>query len=210
MPKQHLLTFTAGLLALVTGSAFGSTSEYTSTAVPAYYVTVPVLAADPIYNSRTVEHPIRQCTTDAPHQPDYRHNHDYRSADEHAYPRYRPRPRYIVPGLIGGIVGGLIGNQFGGGRGNKALTVIGALAGSSIARETARRHDQSRVYQDYHHAPTRVCHTTYESEIVESIDGYEVTYQYSGQQFTKRLSEHPGDHIRIRVQVSPIGGYDSG
>ena len=101
-----------------------------------------------------------------------------------------------MPSLFGGILGGLIGNQFGGGSGKKALTVVGALAGSSIARDAAkRRHHQPRT-------PTRVCRTSYTSETVDEINAYDVTYEYQGQQFNKRMSEHPGDSVRVRVQLS--------
>ena len=80
--------------------------------------------------------------------------------------------------------------------GKKAMTAIGALAGSSIARDAARR-------RHHHEPPTRVCHTTYESDKVEDISGWDVTYEYGGQQFTKRMSERPGDSMRVRVQLSP-------
>ena len=198
MPGKNPLTVLATTL-LIASNAIADTTQYRPVTNSAYYVSVPVVNADPIFSTRTVEHPVRQCTTSSRSVSNYSSDHRY----EHDYERRPARRNYFVPGLLGGIVGGLIGNQFGGGRGKKALTVLGAFAGSSIARDTARHHDQSRTYRDADRTPARVCHTTYESEVIESINGYNVTYEYNGQQFTKRLSDDPGDSIRVRVQLSP-------
>ena len=32
---------------------------------------------------------------------------------------------------------------------------------------------------------------------------YDVTYEYNGRQYTRRMDYHPGDRIRVRVDVSP-------
>ena len=103
----------------------------------------------------------------------------------------------VTGSVVGAVIGGVIGHQFGGGSGKKALTVVGALAGASIARDAARRNQESRY-------PTKVCHTTIEKEVVEDISAYDVTYEYGGQQFSKRMSTHPGETVRVRVQVSPV------
>ena len=150
-----------------------------------YYVSAPVVRVDPIYTTRTIDHPIRRCTTS--HEVVHQHDYERRRNDEN----------YFIPGLFGGVVGGLIGSQFGGGSGKKALTVVGALAGASIARDAARHNRESRY-------PTKVCHTTFEKEVVEDISAYDVTYEYGGQQFSKRMSSHPGETVRVRVQVSPV------
>ena len=160
-------------------------SAHASNPSSSYYVSAPVLQVDPIYTTRTIDQPIRRCTT----QDEVVH--------QHAYERRRDDHDYFVPGLFGGVVGGLIGSRFGGGSGKKALTVVGALAGASIARDAARRHREHRY-------PTKVCHTTIEKEVVEDISAYDVTYEYGGQQFSKRMSTHPGETVRVRVQVSPV------
>jgi len=41
--------------------------------------------------------------------------------------------------LLGATIGGLVGNQFGGGRGKEVATVVGALAGASVARNQAEQ-----------------------------------------------------------------------
>ena len=154
-----------------------------STLPASYYVSAPVVDVDPIYVRRTVENPIRHCTEERVHR------HDYR-------PR-REDGNYFVPGIVGGIVGGLIGNQFGGGSGKKALTIAGAIAGSSIARDAARQHRQQ---------PQEVCHTSYQTEVVQSVTAYDVTYEYADQLFEKRMTEHPGSSVRVRVALEPAIG----
>lgn len=157
-----------------------------------YYVMAPVLSVDPIVSEYEIERPTQHCSE----QPAPRHPHYYSNRRD----RYeRPEQRFM-PGLIGGLVGGLIGNQFGGGNGKKILTVVGALAGSSIANDIARDNRQRKAYAQ---PVRRNCYTTYDREIVERIDGYHVVYEYAGQQFSKQIDEHPGDEIRVRVEVSP-------
>ena len=154
-----------------------------------YYVSAPVVSVSPITTERTISHPVRQCTR----QSSYADHGDYR------YERRHRNENLFLPGLFGGIVGGLIGNQFGGGSGKKALTIAGALAGSSIARDAARRnHETSR--------PTEVCHTTYRTEVVRDVNAYDVTYEYAGQLFEKRMNEHPGSSVRVRVALEPASG----
>ena len=36
-----------------------------------------------------------------------------------------------------------------------------------------------------------------------AVDRYDVTYEYAGRQYTTRTSYHPGDRIRVRVDVRP-------
>ena len=160
-------------------------AAYTAEPASSYYVSAPVLDVSPITTERTLRHPVRQCTREADPS-------DYRES------RYEHHQENLfLPGLFGGIVGGLIGNQFGGGSGKKALTVVGALAGSSIARDAAR--------QRHHHTsrPAEVCHTSYRTEVVRDVTAYDVTYEYAGQTFEKRMTEHPGDSVRVRVALEP-------
>jgi len=174
----------AGALALAATSA--SADTYGSNPAASYYVSAPVVNVSPITAERTLRHPVRQCTRETR----YSDNRDYR------YERRHREENLFLPGLFGGIVGGLIGNQFGGGNGKKALTVVGALAGSSIARDAARQ----RRYDD---RPAEICHTTYQTEVVRDVTAYDVTYEYAGQLFEKRMTEHPGSSVRVRVALEP-------
>ncbi len=157
-----------------------------------YYVMAPVLSVDPIVSQFEVERPTQHCSE----QPQARHPHYYSERQD----RHQRHEQRFMPGLIGGLVGGLIGNQFGGGSGKKILTVVGALAGSSIANDIARDRRHQKVYAQ---PVKRDCYTTYDREIVEQVDGYHVVYEYAGEQFSKQLDKHPGEQIRVRVQLSP-------
>ncbi|MEM8765884.1 MAG: glycine zipper 2TM domain-containing protein [Pseudomonadota bacterium] len=180
-----------GLLALVLGAQLPMTAEAREPS-SSYYVSAPVVAVDPITTRRTVEHPVRQCRIEQT---------NYRESRRHHYERRHGDEDLFLPGLLGGIVGGLVGNQFGGGSGKKALTIVGALAGSSIARDAARNSHRN----SYRNQPREreVCHTRYESEVIEAVTAYDVTYEYAGQTFEKRMSHDPGESVRIRVALEP-------
>lgn len=154
-----------------------------------YWISAPVVDVTPILSQRTVRHPVRQCTTASYREDDY----DYRQRSHHS-------GSYFLPGLFGGLVGGLIGNQFGGGSGKKALTIVGALAGSSIARDAARNREERRTYS----RPMETCRTTYQNEVIDDVTAYDVTYEYAGRRFNKRMNTHPGDSVRVRVALDPI------
>lgn len=171
-------------------------AAHKSSATASYFVQAPVLHVEPIVTRRYVDHPVQHCTT------------GYSAARADDYPRRHHAHQRVLPGLIGGLIGGWVGHQFGGGNGKKALTVLGALTGSSIARNAARHHDADGYHyrDDYRRAaPVQRCRTTYESHSEESIDGYLVTYEYAGRTFEKRVPHHPGDEISIRVRVTPLG-----
>ena len=149
-----------------------------------YYTYGEVIAAEPIIR-RTVETiPHEECRP-VHRQRVIRRNHHHNSA---------------LPTLVGSLLGGLIGHQFGGGRGKKALTVAGALAGASIASNSAHRQEDRYT----HHAVRQRCTVTEEVREVESIEGYLVTYRYQGREFTRTTVAHPGSRIRLRVKVNPV------
>lgn len=150
-----------------------------------YWISAPVVDVEPIVSQRTIRHPVRQCTTTSYHDDGYRE-------------RQHGSGSYLLPGIFGGLVGGLIGNQFGGGNGKKALTIAGALAGSSIARDAARNREYNRTRY-----PTEVCQTSYRTELIDDVTAYDVTYEYAGRYFNKRMNTHPGDTVRVRVAHEP-------
>lgn len=109
--------------------------------------------------------------------------------------------------VIGGIAGAVLGSKVGGGSGTYAATAIGSMVGGMAGRqiyETQQRNRQPRT------GTVRVCDPVpagsgYGSYPVNDgrVSGYDVTYEYAGRQFTTRTSYHPGDRIRVRVDVRP-------
>lgn len=147
------------------------------------YDYAPVTRVEPIVRQVRVETPRRECWDDV------------RTVDS--------RPHISEPGvggktLLGGIIGGVIGHQFGSGRGRDAATVAGAIIGSSVGYDSARR-----TYGDREEEVVQRCQVRYENQYEERIDGYRVTYEYNGREYTTRMPYDPGKEMRVRVAVAP-------
>lgn len=193
-----------------------------------YLIDVPVVSAVPIQTTRVVERPEKTCTRVASTE---RYDRSSRS-----YPRrshYEPYPGErrsrgsggIGAQILGGLVGGAIGNQFGGGNGKKALTIAGALIGSSIARGDRRRARSDDYYDDrrtYHDAgddyfeprpaghrdeasyqPEYQCRTTTRTRQITEVTGFDVTYRYNNSLHKRRMDHDPGDTLELRVRAVP-------
>lgn len=112
-----------------------------------------------------------------------------------------------VATVVGGILGAAIGSQVGGGSARYATAAIGSMVGGMAGRQ---------VYEQRQRQPARVGTVTvcdpvpvgsdgngYYSSSDRPVDSYNVTYEYAGQQYTTRTDYHPGDRIRVRVDVRP-------
>jgi uncharacterized protein YcfJ len=95
--------------------------------------------------------------------------------------------------IVGAIVGGLLGNQIGHGMGRAAATAGGVVAGAAIGNQVGSQN------QGYAVGPNCTTQTTYENRTV----GYDVTYEYNGQQHTARMAHDPGPTVQL--QVAPVG-----
>lgn len=107
-----------------------------------------------------------------------------------------------VATIVGGIVGAAIGSQVGGGSARYATsaigTMVGGMAGQSVYENSVRsRNARSGV--------VTVCDPVERGDYRASrgVDAYDVTYEYAGRQYTARTGYHPGDRIRVRVDVQP-------
>jgi uncharacterized protein YcfJ len=114
-----------------------------------------------------------------------------------------PRPPAAGHAIAGAIVGAAIGRQFGSGSGRDAATVAGAVAGSAVASQRAQRlaAGQGQVYA----VPVERCQVVQERHTEQRVEGYWVTYAYQGQRYRTRMPHDPGDRIRLRVTVQPVG-----
>lgn len=108
-----------------------------------------------------------------------------------------------VATVVGGIVGAVIGSQVGGGSARYATSAIGSMVGGIAGREIYdRSHQRDRV------GTVRVCDPVpadgrYYPAGDRAVSAYDVTYEYAGRQYTTRTDHHPGDRIRVRVDVRP-------
>lgn len=201
----------AALLAFVVTATLPAPSAMASGPVDGsahgYDVYADVVDVTPRYRWRDVSEPVRRCeVVDAYRAPRWHRERGYRRADR----GYRDGGAEAAAGLVGGLVGGLIGHQFGGGDGRTALTVTGALLGSSIARERVRRDaGYSMEYggpwqaSDGGHTVRR-CFESERTRSVRSVEGYDVAYRYHGTTFHKRVNEPPGEAIRVHVSVEAL------
>ena len=144
------------------------------------YDYAPVTRVEPIVRQVRIETPRRECYDDV---------------------RYveSPAPQVAAHTLLGGIIGGVIGHQIGHGHGNdfatsRARRSVPASVITAPRAATARRRARKPCS-----AATCATSTTYE----ERIDGYRVTYEYNGREYTTRMPYDPGERIKVRVAVAP-------
>lgn len=211
----------AAALSLLVGpvAAFAAADAFAETQT--YDTYADVVSVTPLYRWRDVVEPVRRCEAAPAHYPSsytYRQVDDYRYGQAYAYDRPYHRSydrrhdgRGAGASLIGGLIGGLVGNQFGGGSGKTVLTVAGAALGASIARDHVREH-HTVGYDEYrppavprYGTVVQRCTETEQTRLVRDVAGYDVTYRYHGQTFHKRVEDHPGERIRIHVNVEPDG-----
>ncbi|MGB5541815.1 MAG: glycine zipper 2TM domain-containing protein [Gammaproteobacteria bacterium] len=153
-----------------------------------------VVTVEPLYRTVSVEVPHRECWTETVYE---------------QTPGYRNEPQRhssVMPTLAGGIIGGVIGHQFGGGNGKKAMTVLGTLIGAGVANDHSQRRNQAYYrprYASVRAVPVERCETSYETQRHTELEAYLVTYRYAGRDYQTRMLEHPGDRIRIQVEVTP-------
>lgn len=153
-----------------------------------YYVSAPVVDADPIVETRMERTAHEEC----------------RPVRHRVVDRYEDRRRQdsdAIPTLVGGLIGGVIGRQFGGGSGRDAMTVVGALAGAGIANSSHSRRDRSPRYDTVER-----CVVTHDIEEVDVVTGWNVTYLYQGHELRRVMQSHPGSHVRVQVQLEPMAG----
>ncbi len=117
--------------------------------------------------------------------------------------RYQSAPRDRAPAILGGIIGGALGNQFGSGRGRDAATVAGAALGYSLVRDSQRHDGHYGGGREYTRYEER-CRTVTEHRREEQVVGYDVAYVYGGRTHWTRTDYHPGERIRVQVDVRPV------
>ncbi|VAW39220.1 hypothetical protein MNBD_GAMMA01-585 [hydrothermal vent metagenome] len=168
------------LLTTLTILAF--TSAFATDRYDSDYTYARVVDVQPIYTTYQVPQNRRVC------------NDGYRN-------NYRNRPHNATHrsngggAIIGGIIGGLIGNRFGKkhGRNATATTAAGAIAGAAIGAN-AKHHR-------YNNRSGRNCYIQTDYYEEQRINGYDVAYEYNGRVQHTRLQNHPGDRVRVRINV---------
>ena len=123
-------------------------------------------------------------------------------------PRYRhePRSRDDRTGatVLGAIIGGALGNTVGRGDGRRAATIAGAVIGGAIAHDASHRGRYRDAGGRYVRGVEERCEARTEYRPQERVVGYDVAYDYHGRIYRTRTDHHPGDTIRVAVQVSAV------
>ncbi|HEU4623305.1 MAG TPA: glycine zipper 2TM domain-containing protein [Steroidobacteraceae bacterium] len=150
-----------------------------------------VVNVDPIVRQVRVSYPKRECWTETRY-------------DEVQTGGPRPTAGSMI---LGGIIGAALGNQIGRGDGRRAATVAGAVIGSAIGHDVGEKRNanagpvvvESRPYD------VQRCEVHNVESFEDRVDGYRVTYEYYGRRQTMVLPYDPGDRVRVRVDVQPVG-----
>jgi uncharacterized protein YcfJ len=127
-----------------------------------------------------------------------------------------------VATVIGGIAGAVLGSKVGGGSGQVAATAIGSMVGGLAGRQVYEAQQRRKYtpagqvtvcdpvpvnsYGSNTYARNGYGNNAYNgSGYVNDgrVTAYDVTYEYAGRQFVTRTNYHPGDRIRVRVDVRP-------
>lgn len=113
-----------------------------------------------------------------------------------------------VATVIGGIAGAVLGSKVGDGSGRYVGTAVGSMVGGMAGRSI---YDNSQRNRQVQRGQVRVCDPVPASDGRYGDDyygdgrvsGYDVTYEYGGRTYHTRTGYHPGDRMRVRVDVRP-------
>lgn len=109
-----------------------------------------------------------------------------------------------VATVVGGIAGAVLGSKVGGGSGSYAAAAVGSMLGGMAGRQIYDQNQRSRRQV----GTVRVCDPEpvrggYAGYPEGGAAGYDVTYEYNGRRYTRRMDYHPGERVRVRVAVEP-------
>lgn len=129
---------------------------------------------------------------------------DDRYDDRYSDRRYGTETGRNVATVIGGIVGAALGSKVGGGSARYATAAVGSMVGSMAGREVYESAQRTKERQ--RNTRVTVCDPVSENDnrtypMENTVSGYDVTYEYAGRQHMTRTNYHPGDRIRVRVDV---------
>jgi uncharacterized protein YcfJ len=206
--------FPAALLAaglLASGGAGAQSSDYYGSGYGAQYDYARVVRVDPIIESggyRDNAVGSQRCY--------YRQADDVYARDDRYYPGddqyrdegYRTRGSETgrtVATVIGGIAGAVLGSKVGEGSGRYVGTAVGSMVGGMAGRSI---YDSSQRSRQTQRGSVRVCDPVATDGRDDyygdgRVSGYDVTYEYADRTYHTRTDHHPGDRIRVRVDVRP-------
>ena len=214
-----------GAVAAQSSSYYGQDDRYNSSGQyqqqGATYDYARVLRVDPVIGSgygsqtsqRSTECRYRQADDVYTGDDDYYNQNDPYQGNNGYYGNNGSNDGYRDPGnqtgrtmatVIGGIAGAVLGSKVGDGSGRYVGTAVGSMVGGMAGRSIYDSSQRNRQYA--RRGTVRVCDPVpvtsrngYEDD--ERLNGYDVTYEYANRTYQTRTNYHPGDRIRVRVDV---------
>lgn len=129
--------------------------------------------------------------------------------DPYGYPQAGTNTGRTIATVVGGIAGAVLGSKVGGGTGAYAATAIGSMVGGMAGRQV---YDRTQANRNVRPGVVTVCdpepvNSGYSGGYSRASNGqanaYDVTYEYNGRRYTRRMNYHPGERVQVRVDVSP-------
>lgn len=178
-------------IALITATSFSTAGHYDN----GDSTYAQVVDVQPLYENVRVPQNRRVCE-------DRRSNNRSQYRGNRNYSSHRSNGGGAV---LGGIIGGLIGNRFGKGHGRDAATAAGIIAGAAIGSNAKHRgYNDNRRYNSRNNRNNRNrrhCYTQRDYYEEQRITGYDVSYEYIGRIYHTRMQNHPGDRVKLNVNV---------
>jgi uncharacterized protein YcfJ len=112
-----------------------------------------------------------------------------------------------VATVVGGVVGAVLGSQVGGGSARYATSALGSMVGGIAGQKVYENSVRNRYPRT---GTVTVCDPVPDDRYYDQYStggrgasAYDVTYEYGGREYTARTNYHPGDRIRVLVDVRP-------
>ena len=181
----------------------------------AYYDYARVIRVDPVLDGRysptstygNGQRCYQSTSAGSSERDGYYRNDGYYGSDPYGSPQYGSNGARTMATVVGGIAGAVLGSKVGGGTGSVAAsaigTMVGGMAGRQIYEQTQRnRYVRPGVVTVCDPEPVGGGYGSYRTNDGRA-SAYDVTYEYNGRRYTRRMDYNPGDRVRVRVDVSP-------
>jgi uncharacterized protein YcfJ len=143
-----------------------------------------------------------------PYRGDRGYGHDPYRDDPYRDPRRDDNGRMVAT-VLGGIAGAVLGSRIGDGSGQYIGTAVGTMVGGMAGRGIYDANRRQREVRDgyvttcdpepYYGGGDPYGYGRQASD--RAVSEYDVTYEYAGREYVTRTDYHPGDRIRVRVDV---------
>jgi uncharacterized protein YcfJ len=150
-----------------------------------YYADAPVVGVDPLLETVQVNTPRQICR------------------EERYTVPYREPGRSVAIPLVGAAIGGALGHTLGDDRNENNLgAAMGAILGGAVGLGITNR--PRAPYAPVTVQSRQVCTVENDIRTEQRVVGYRVRYRYQGETFVMETDRHPGDFVRVRVDVTPV------